>query len=285
MVMMSTAKVQIDEEGLKGPGGELDPQYGRETVADLLALKAEHTYSERLSAISHFTTHVASQMNDCLTPIICYAQVISQSPEAARFESKLKRIVQAADQARRIMDGLLDFSSGQSNATEKFSVDRLIRESIPLFRDLVWLEEGELVYEENKDLPSVVGDKNQIIQALLHLLKNANQARTDTKTPIVIRAFQLPEEEKPEGCVDPEPRIVIEVEDQGCGIPEGHLSKVLLPFFTTRRKEARGLGLSIVYGIVDSHGGDLEVYSREGKGTRVRIVLPTRRIFSDARRA
>ena len=64
--MMSTAKIQIDEEGLKGPEGELDPQYGRETVADLLALKAEHTYSERLSAISHFTTHVASQMNDCL---------------------------------------------------------------------------------------------------------------------------------------------------------------------------------------------------------------------------
>ena len=101
----------------------------------------------------------------------------------------------------------------------------------------------------------------------------------------MIRAFQLPEEEKPEGCTDPEPRVVIEVEDRGSGIPEGHLAKVLLPFFTTRSAEARGLGLSIVYGIIDSHGGDLEIYSRDGAGTRFRIILPTRRVFTDAQRS
>jgi len=223
-------------------------------------------YSERLSAISHFTTEVALQLNNLLTPIVGYAQLISQSHDSVRFRDKLQKILAAAGQAKGVMDGLLDFAGKQPRHVEKLDLNRIVRETIPIACDLFCLEPDDVEFEIAETPVTFHGDPHQMVQALLHLLRNAAQATTPDQRPVQVRITQS------EGTR----QVVLEVEDKGCGIAKNILPKVLLPFFTTREEEGAGLGLSTVYGIVEAHGGELEIETEEGKGTTVRVSLPAR---------
>ena len=226
-------------------------------------------YSERLSAISHFTTEVALQLNNLLTPIICYAQLIGQSGDSVRFRDRLQKILTAARQAKGLMDGLLDFAGKQERHIEKLDLNRIVKETIPIACDLFWLDKGDVEFELDDNPVTFHGDPHQMVQALLHLLRNAAQATQPEQRPVVVRVFR----KAGDGGGS---EVILEVEDCGCGISKKVLPKVLLPFFTTREEEGAGLGLSTVFGIVEAHGGDLEIDTEVGKGTTVRISLPAR---------
>jgi signal transduction histidine kinase len=227
-------------------------------------------YSERLSAISHFTTEVALQLNNLLTPIICYAQLIAQLSDSGRFRDRLEKILTAARQAKAVMDGLLDFAGKQERHVEKLDLNRIVKETIPIACDLFSLEKGDVEFERDDNPVAFQGDPHQMVQALLHLLRNAAQATQPDQRPIVVRVSRE-DGNGEEGTR----KVILDVEDRGCGISKKILPKVLLPFFTTREEEGAGLGLSTVFGIVEAHGGDLEIDTEEGKGTTVRISLPT----------
>jgi len=267
---MLTCVAPSHECGLEGenPFGS-----GRIQSGSVPEPEEDRAYSERLSAISHLTDRIVSKLNNCLTPVICYAQLISQSPGAERYRSKLLRIVEAAQQAREMMEGILGFAGARPRCIETLDLNRIVGETIPIARDLFWLEKGDVSYEVQEGLPSIAGDPHQLVQALLNLIHNAVQATTSNERPILVRVYEGEPATGQRGGL-PVRQVTIEVSDRGCGIPKEILPKVLLPFFTTHPESGAGLGLSTVYGIAQAHGGDIEIDSEAGWGTTVQVYLP-----------
>lgn len=270
---MMTIDKPTEKNGFSSTENRSDKLREIEAFEQVLKLKFQQTYSERLSAISHFTTTVAARLNDLLTPIVCYSQLMLQSHESQRFQNSIEKILTAAREAKTIMDGLLDFTSEQPRHTESLNLSRIIRETIPIAAELLELNENDVRFEEEAPLPRFKGDPHQMVQVVLHLLRNAIRATVPAERPVVIRASASSNElRRWNGTL--KTGLVLEVTDRGCGIPQRDLCKVLLPFFTTRPDEGIGLGLSIVYGVVQAHGGDMEIESHVGKGTTIRLFLP-----------
>jgi signal transduction histidine kinase len=235
----------------------------RRSLVQFMELKVKQDYSERLSAISHFTTEIAHHLNNSLTPIICYAQMLQQAQHTPQQAKKLQRITEAAAKAKEIIDGLVAFAEGQPARALPVDLNRIAQETIPVAEDLIWLPKDRVKMESSPEPLTVIGDPHQISQMLLHLLKNAMQASPGEAKEITLRT-----------ALASDGRAVIEVEDHGEGIPAEILPKILLPFFTTRDGEGIGMGLSIVHGIAEAHGAELEVFSEVGKGTTVQLLFP-----------
>ncbi len=233
--------------------------------AAALGLKSEQQYSERLSAISHFTFEIAHHLNNSLTPIICYAQMLEQASCTPAQGSKLRKISEAAYRAKEIIDGLLAFADEQPVRVRRIDLNELVRETVLVARDLLWLPEGLVRMDLSPEHPTILGDPHQVSQALLHLLRNAQQATPSEGEgkEILVRTF-----------LNNEGKAGIEVADQGNGIPQEILPKILLPFFTTRPDEGAGLGLSIVHGITEAHGGEIGIQSCPESGTRIALSFP-----------
>ena len=128
---------------------------------------------------------------------------------------------------------------------------------------------GISVQERKGELPLVSGSSAQLNQVFLNLLVNAVQAIEAT--------------ERGDGCItitteEKSGEVFVEIGDNGCGISEEHLPRIFTPFFTTKGVgDGTGLGLSITHGIVQDHGGRLQVDSITGQGTRFRVILPVTR--------
>ncbi len=232
-------------------------------IAKVMGVKLHQDYSERLSAISHFSMEIAHHLNNSLTPIICYAQLLTQGAVSQEQKKRLQKITEAAHHAKEIIDGLIAFAGGQPTQVLPVDLNIVARETIEVAEGLLWLPTRQVHFEGSPWNTTLLGDPNQISQVILLLLKNAMQATDYEDRWIDVRTR-----------VDEESRIVLEVEDNGTGIPSEILPKVLLPFFTTHEGEGVGLGLSIVNGISEAHGAHLEIQTEVGKGTLVRISFP-----------
>lgn len=232
-------------------------------VDTFLTLKGDQNYSERLSAISHFSMEIAHHVNNCLTPIICYAQMLSQSTCTPQQRNKLEKIQEAAAQAKDVIDSLMSFSQGHPTQIAPVDINRVVRESVPVASDLLWLDRDHMVVETPVTPVVILGDFHQLSQALLHILKNSLEATSADNRRVILRSYTNENGE-----------AVLEVTDNGRGIPHKALAKVLLPFFTTAKGERAGLGLAIVSGIAEGHGAEIEIETEEGSGTTVRIVFP-----------
>lgn len=234
-----------------------------EAIAQVMALKTGQNYSERLSAISHFTMEIAHHLNNTLTPIICYAQMLSQGSCSPIQEKRLRKITEAAYRAKEIIDGLMSFAGGQPTHVLPIDFKAVTEETIHVAEGMLWLPSRQVEFHAAPGSTTILGDPHQISQAILHLLKNAMQATTDGTRRIQV-------------CIEHEDKakVALSVRDNGCGIPPEILPKVLLPFFTTREGEGVGLGLSIVNGIAEAHEAEMEISTDIGKGTCVRMVFP-----------
>ena len=128
------------------------------------------------------------------------------------------------------------------------------------------------------DTPEVRGDETQMVQLALNLLTNAIHALEGRGGTLTVRLEPLEvdaELAQIRPALRPGRHARLTVSDTGCGIAPEHLERVIEPFFTTKAPgRGTGLGLSVVHGIVRDHGGDLEIASRPGEGTTVRIDLP-----------
>ncbi len=245
--------------------GESSSPPERTATERMLDAKGSPCYSERLSAISHFTNNLASELNNTLTPIVCYSQLLLQADLPDSYKVWLTRILEASDRATEIIRGMLDFSNGQVLFPDKVDLHQVVRESLSMARDLFELREDQMSLKTYDPKPMVSGDRGQLVHAFLHLIRNAIDATSESTRRIKVRI-------KEDGKQNP----IIEVRDNGRGIPRKDLPKILLPFFTTHSEGHAGLGLSIVHGIVESHKARLDFETEFAKGTLVRITFPER---------
>jgi two-component system NtrC family sensor kinase len=247
-------------------------------LRQLKSTQAQLLQAEKLSAIGQLVAGVAHELNNPLTSVIGYAQLLEDelsdvsSPAEGRPSGEvaqdLRRIAEESERAARIVRNLLAFARRQTAARVPQDVTELVSRVLSLRSYDLRLNNVELVTEFDTDLPQVVADGTQLQQALLNLILNAEQAMRGR----AVRRLTVGVRYEAESSA-----VEVSVADTGHGIDEANLSKIFDPFFTTRDVgEGTGLGLSICYGIVRDHGGQITVTSRVQSGTTFSLLLPAR---------
>lgn len=242
----------------------------------LKSTQAQLLQAEKLSAIGQLVAGVAHELNNPLTSVIGYAQLLEEelledpapveARPAAELAQDLRRIAEESERAAKIVRNLLAFARRQTAARVPQDVADLVGRVLSLRSYDLRVNDVKLVTEFEYGLPQVVADGGQLQQALLNLILNAEQAmrgHPDRRMTVGARA------DADTGAVE------IFVSDTGHGIDPANLSRIFDPFFTTRDVgEGTGLGLSICYGIIRDHGGEIAVESRVQAGTTFRLRLP-----------
>jgi two-component system NtrC family sensor kinase len=252
------------------------------TVDRLKATQAQLLQAEKLSAIGQLVAGVAHELNNPLTSVIGYAQLLQEEltdvppgeplRAGAQLSHDLRRIAEESERAARIVRNLLAFARRQTAARAEQDVADIMTRVLALRSYEFRLNAIDLQTDFEAGLPPVLGDGGQLQQALLNLLLNAEQAmRSRPVRRIEVGARRMPHA----GAVE------LFITDTGHGIPDENVRRIFDPFFTTRDVgEGTGLGLSICYGIVRDHGGAIAVESRVGQGTTFRLLLPARTVSS-----
>jgi two-component system NtrC family sensor kinase len=186
-------------------------------------------------------------------------------PERApEFRKYLGQVVSETGRVGRIVSDLLSFSRRSKPQRVMGDLNRIVHTTLSLVAHKLKLNNIEVEQDLASDLPAVSCDTSQIQQVVLNLVLNgaeSMQGREHGRLHVRIRAES--------------DRVVLSVRDEGEGISPQNLTKIFDPFFTTKGEgKGVGLGLAVLYGIVQSHGGDVEVLSEVGAGTTFHVYLP-----------
>jgi two-component system sensor histidine kinase HydH len=221
--------------------------------------------SLRLASLGRLAAGVAHEIRNPLSSIRGFAQFFMQ-----RFKGQEKdqqyasTMVKEVDRLNRVITELLDFAKPKEAHREPHSLEDILDHTLEVLRPEMAKKKIEAEKWYGNGLPLARVDRDQLSQAFLNLLLNSLESMGEGgKIRVGIGAAKGEKEE----------RIQVSIADTGKGIPPEDLGKVFEPFFSTKRK-GTGLGLAIVHQIVEAHGGEIQVESKEGEGTTFRITLP-----------
>jgi len=240
-----------------------------EDVTDSRAVQGRIMQSEKLAAVGQLAAGVMHEINNPLATIgACVAAMQGKLEDgqatAAALGEYLDIIDREVERCSKIVDGLLDFSRPKGQSKSPLSVHALVDETLFLLKHHQRFKRMTVERELAPGLPRILGNKEQLIQALMALLLNAADAMEQAGR-LAVRA----------GRGQRGDELVVEVEDTGVGISREDQSKIFDPFYTTKQPgRGTGLGLSICYGIVEAHRGRIEVDSIPGRGATFRVYLP-----------
>jgi PAS domain S-box-containing protein len=238
-----------------------------EDLSERKNIEEQLIQSEKLASLGQLVSSIAHEINNPLTPILGYSQLLLRQPD---LDERKKRFLEAicisADRVVKIIDKLLSFSRKHKPTREYVDINYLIEKSLE-FRDYqLGLSNIEVVKGLEPGLPKTMADPNQLQQVFLNIILNAEQAmgKAHGKGQLIVRTRV-----KKEGVIE------ISFTDTGPGIPKEIIGKIFDPFFTTKPVgEGTGLGLPVAYGIIKEHGGRIYALSEEGKGATFIIELP-----------
>jgi two-component system NtrC family sensor kinase len=240
-------------------------------------LEEQLIQSEKLSAIGQLVAGVAHELNNPLTSVSGYAQLLMRDKSlAAEALQDVEQIHAQAERAAKIVQNLLIFAREHRPERSTVALNDVLRSTLSLQSYQLKVDNIAVVTSYDPNLPSTVADPHQLQQVFLNLITNARQAMVDKggRGTLTLRTSVVDGGEDLNG--DPRgPMIEIEVGDSGVGIAERDMHKIFHPFYTTKPVgQGTGLGLSICFGIVQEHGGRIWAESTVGVGTRVKIRLP-----------
>ncbi len=220
--------------------------------------------AERLTAMGKLAGEIAHEINNPLGGILLYANLLKEDLEQeGRLWEYTDKIIKLATKCRIIAKALLNFGRPDTSLNDWIDINRLLIDMFALIEDHRLFREVDIVWELEKQIPLVQGNRSQLEQLTLNLIINAGEA-LNGKGRIIFRTYFSTEEEM----------VVMEVEDNGPGIPQEILPRIFEPFFTTKKGgKGTGLGLSICHGIVKRHEGKIEVKSKPGQ-TIFKVKLP-----------
>jgi signal transduction histidine kinase len=181
-----------------------------------------------------------------------------------RIGQLIEGIGEGAQRIKHIVQNLRDFARRDTGDLDRpLDLNLVVESSVTLVRNLIDKSTSRFDLRLAPGLPPLRGNFQQLEQVLINLITNACQALPDRERGICVQT-----------CAE-EGHVRVEVRDQGVGIPEANLKRILDPFFTTKQDTGgTGLGLSISYNIVKNHGGELAISSRPGEGTVAAVRLP-----------
>jgi signal transduction histidine kinase/CheY-like chemotaxis protein len=235
-------------------------------LESLKSTQAQLIQREKLSAVGEFVAGVAHELNNPLTSLIGFAELLQASGVDEKQASHVNFIVKSSQRCHKIVQSLLGFARQHEPERKVVKVSEVTDAVIELLAYEMRTNNIELATCYDPTLPVIIGDSHQLQQVVLNILNNARQAILETHKPGRVRITT----ERAEHLV----RIVIS--DNGPGISTENLRKIFDPFFTTKPVgQGTGLGLSLCYGIVKEHGGAIHVTSELGEGSTFSIELPS----------
>ncbi len=226
-------------------------------------LQKQLMHADRLATIGQLAAGVAHELNEPLSSILGFAQLAQRSPKLPEETvHDIQRIVTASLHAREVIKKLLLFARQTSTFKGHTNINNIVSEALDLFEHRFENDGIELACTFCPQMPEITADAGQLIQVVVNLVVNAIQA--------------MPEGGKLNVLTDVQDQYVVcIVEDTGVGMTDDVLDRLFVPFFTTKEvNQGTGLGLPVVYGIIKSHSGTIEVKSKPGKGTKFTIRLP-----------
>jgi PAS domain S-box-containing protein len=230
--------------------------------------------TEKMNALGSLAGGVAHDFNNILGAIFAAVELIEWKLEPeSPIRKTLDIIYQVAIRARDLNEQILRFSRSSEDRRIPFDLSALVLEASNLLR--VTLGEKVQVQTQVTGQLRILGDPSQLHQVLLNLAINAGHAMALRRGTLSIALQQVLLEEGASPTLLSGAYAQLLVEDTGCGMDAGTLAKIFEPFYTTKAPgEGTGLGLSVVHGIIHSHGGAIQVTSQVGKGTCFQIHLP-----------
>ncbi len=254
-------------ENLKTSRAELE-----KTVETLKTTQAQLIQSEKLSGIGEFVAGVAHELNNPLTSVMGFSELLQSAVIDPKYNRYLDMLNKSAVRCQKIVQALLSFARRRSPERKLASVNELVEAAIEIIHYQLRTGNVEVLASLDPALPPAMVDSHQLQQVFVNIINNARQA---------IEAHQ------PKGWIKVRTEsagdaIRIIFQDNGPGINPENLSKIFDPFFTTKDVgEGTGLGLSLCYGIVKEHGGTITPVSRPGEGAMFIVELPLRNNSSD----
>lgn len=242
---------------------------------------------ERLKALGQMASGVAHDINNALSPIVGFADLISKTEEnlSAQARKHLNYIKTAGEDVAHIVERLREFYRPRDGreTLAMLNINAVVEQAVgmtrPRWRDIpqsrgVMIELGT---DLDSHVPEFAGIETEIRESLTNLILNAVDAMPTGGT-ITIRTRL----EDFNGRPKVSEAVVLEVQDTGVGMDEKTQRRCLEPFFSTKGKRGTGLGLAMVYGVVERHEGQIEIESEVGKGTTVRIIFPIQKLENSA---
>jgi len=235
------------------------------TVETLKTTQAQLIQSEKLSGIGEFIAGVAHELNNPLTSVMGFSELLQQSDGNPKNKRHLEMIFKSAMRCQKIVQALLGFARRRSPERKPVCLNGLVEASVEILQYQLRTGGIEVITRLDPNLPQAMVDPHQVQQVFVNVINNARQA---------IEAHQ------PKGWIKVTTEthgdnVQVTIEDNGPGIAEENLSKIFDPFFTTKKVgEGTGLGLSLCYGIIKEHGGTITPRARPGEGAMFIIELP-----------
>jgi two-component system NtrC family sensor kinase len=224
--------------------------------------------AEKMAALGQTISGVAHELNNPLATILSWAERLSQKKT---FDDSVRRgieiILTESERAARIVRSLLTFARKRQTTRIMIDVNQIIRETLALRSYEQRVSNIAVIDALSAGLPQVLADGHQLQQVLLNLIINAEQAMLSAhgRGVVVVRTWHDADQES----------VVLEINDDGPGIPDEVQPRIFDPFFTTKDiGKGTGLGLTVAYAIVQEHGGRIRLESRPGAGTSFYVELP-----------
>jgi two-component system NtrC family sensor kinase len=219
--------------------------------------------SEKMSALGQLISGVAHELNNPLTAILGYAQLLETEPIGERALDYVRKLYRQTQRTHRVVQNLLSFSRQRKPLQSKVDLRRVLEDTLAL-REFD-LKLNNVIVERSYDpaAPFIIGDAHQLEQVFLNIINNAVDAIMDSGRGGTLKVRIYPEGD----------RVCIEFRDSGPGLRDP--KKIFDPFYTTKKiGKGTGLGLSICYGIIKEHGGDIIAFNHEDGGALFQLKLP-----------
>ncbi|MFH1146511.1 MAG: response regulator [Pseudomonadota bacterium] len=225
--------------------------------------------TEKLASLGGLIAGIAHELNNKLTPVLAYAELLEESDLNPQDRRRIETIAKSAMGAKKIVQSLLLFTRQEKPHKKLVDINEVIQNTLNLMHYQLHNDNISLKLDLAPGLPDLFADFHQMEQVFLNVIKNAFEAMEGRGGELSIRSTRNDQ------------NVLVEIGDTGVGIPSEAMPVIFDPFFTTKEEgKGTGLGLSLCHGIIQEHGGDVSVSSRQGK-TTFQIRLPLAKVPSE----
>lgn len=271
-VVYSKKKLELDEGPFLREERTLINNIAREVALiverkqieqDKTRLQEQIRHADRLATIGQLSAGVAHELNEPIGSILGFSQLLKKYPELSeQAKQDLEKIMKASLHAREVVKKLMLFARQMPPQKIQINLTQVVEEGLYFLESRCAKEGIKVMRLLSTDLPEITADPAQLTQVLVNIVVNAIQAMPHGGN-LTIQTNASDQ------------YVFLIVEDTGAGMSKNVMKQIFLPFFTTKEVgQGTGLGLSVVHGIVTSHGGSINVESEVGHGTRFEIQLP-----------
>ena len=239
-------------------------------------LQEQLLQSQKIEAVGQLAGGVAHDLNNLLSPIIGYGEMLLMALEQGDQRHKaVKAILEAGLRARDLVRQLLAFSRKQTLVFKPVNINQTIEAFQKLLRRTI-PEDITMEIVLAPHIQPVMADAGQIEQIIMNLAVNAADAMPDGGHLTIETAMAILDASYAEThpSVRPGPHLMLAVSDTGCGMDESTRQRIFEPFFSTKGERGTGMGLATVFGIIKQHNGSIWVYSEMDHGTTFKVYLP-----------